>query len=89
MKQKNLEELTTDQLAKRKTFLSIVLGIIVGLLILNVVVGVLERNSTLFATSAVLLTTGFPVFQRIAKIKAEIDERRGEQRQVSPPEPES
>ena len=75
MAKESLEELTTDQLTKRKKFGALILGILVGLIIVNVVVGVLAWTPALGVTSLALLAVGLPMFLGIKKINAELAKR--------------
>ena len=75
MTKRNLEELSTETLGKRKRFASLLLGILIGLVLVNVVVGVVTRNLSLAATAAALLAVGLPMFVGMKKINAELKKR--------------
>ncbi len=67
MAKANLEDLSTDELEKRKKFGALVLGILVGLVLANIISAILVGNLALIAIAPALLATGLVVFKGLCK----------------------
>ena len=60
----DLGDLSTATLEKRKTFATVILGIVVGVTALNVIVAVVAKRPELFAVAAAMFANGVHSFRR-------------------------
>lgn len=78
MAKEKLENLSIDELMKRKKFASFILGILIGMLLLVVtimILGISQQKAIDILVPVALFLTGFPMFQRLKKINEEIRNR--------------
>jgi hypothetical protein len=76
MEKPYLKTFETTALEKRKKAFALILGVVIGLLVVNVFVAVLASDPTPTATALVLLVTGAALALGIRKIDAELKRRK-------------
>lgn len=74
-----LQELTTEELQKRKTFVLLIVGILVGLLAVSVGMGLVTGNRALMVSAVALAVVGLPMAINVGRINAELRSRTEEQ----------
>ncbi len=76
MAKQNLESLSTDELKKKKKFASLLLGIMAGVLLVNIIVAILKGRPGLAAVAAALFAVGLPMFIGVKRINEELERRK-------------
>lgn len=71
----DLQSLSTEMLKKRRTFATVILGILVGVGAANIVVGAVAKRTELFAVAATLFVVGYPMYAGRQKVEAELRSR--------------
>lgn len=75
MASENLKDLSTETLKKRKTFSTVILGVLVGVTALNIVVGAVAKRPELFAVAGAMFAVGYPMYAGRQKVEAELQSR--------------
>ena len=75
MAKENLENLSTDELKRKKKFGALILGILVGVQLVSFIVGAAARRPELFAVAAALFAVGFPMYVGMNRVDAELHRR--------------
>ncbi len=75
MVKQDLERFSTDELKKKRKFASLVLGILAGVLLVNITVAILKGTSGLFAIAAALVASGLPMFMGLKRLNGELERR--------------
>jgi hypothetical protein len=75
MAKEELGDLSTATLEKRKTFATVILGILVGVTALNIIVAAVAKRSELFAVAAAMFAVGYPMYAGRQKVEAELQSR--------------
>ncbi len=75
MVKQDLESFSTDELKKKRKFASLVLGILAGVLLVNITVAILKGTSGLFAIAAALVASGLPMFMELKRLNGELERR--------------
>lgn len=71
----DLQSLSTEMLKKRRTFATVILGILVGVGAANIVVGAVAKRTELFAVAGALFVVGYPMYAGRQKVEAELRSR--------------
>ncbi len=75
MAKQNLESLSTDDLKKKKKIASLLLGVLAGVLLVNVLVAMLTGRLDLVTVAAALIAVGLPMFIGVKRINGELERR--------------
>ncbi len=75
MAKKDLENVSTPELKKKKTLASVLLWILVGVGLANIIVGAVVGSPKLFAVPAALFAVGFPMYVGMKRVEAELHRR--------------
>ena len=75
MAQEPIENLSVNELTKRKKFAALILGVMLGLGVVNVVVALVTGRLGLLAVVAALFVTGLPMLIGVKKISVELAKR--------------
>lgn len=70
-----LQEWTTEELQKRKSFVLLIVGILVGLLAVSVGMGIVTGNPALMVSAVALAVVGLPMTINVGRINAELRSR--------------
>jgi hypothetical protein len=75
MAREDLRSLSTATQEKRRTFATVVLGVLVGVAALNIIVAAVSKRSTLFAVAAAMFAVGYPMYAGRQKVEVQLRSR--------------
>ena len=84
MSKKNIEELSTELLTKRKKSALFILGVLIGVSIIVIITSIWTGKYTLLLSLAGLIAVSLPMTNGLKKINIELSKRNNSGQSVSP-----
>ena len=84
MSKKNIEELSTELLTKKKKLALFILGVLIGVSIIVIITSIWTDKYTLLLSLAGLIAVSIPMTNGLKKINIELSKRNNSGQSVSP-----
>jgi VIT1/CCC1 family predicted Fe2+/Mn2+ transporter len=84
MSKKNIEELSTELLTKKRKFASFILGVLIGVSIIVIITSIWTGKYTLLLSLAGLIAVSIPMTNGLKKINIELSKKNNSGQSVSP-----